>query len=178
MNSIARYLLAGLLTPAATPVSAVPIMLSVGDSDRFQWSGGLGPIDSPADGYRIIVGSAPVAIDVTDGFITGDEFMVTFDDRAAPFSVTTGSVAAGIDTGATTFADAIADSRLSSASVVLGAGTWDIDISVVELAPNFSGGAGFIGARAAAVPEPGAWSLLGFGLLAFGFLRLRRMTAG
>ena len=56
-----------------------------------------------------------------------------------------------------------ADSRLSKVSFVLAAGTWDIDINVIDTALSLTTGEGFIQALTF-VPEPSTLVLVAIGL--------------
>ena len=127
----------------SAPAFAAPIVLTPGTSDSFSWSGGIGPINSPADGYQITVGGGGAIIDVVDCCIIGDRFEITFDDGTSPFTIPTSAIQAGDDgvsSGAFTIEQALADSRLSKAAVSLSTGTWDIDIEVVDLASGSTRG--------------------------------------
>ena len=143
---------------SASPASALPVTLLVGGGwSTFTWTGGLGAIDSPADGYQV-TSATPIEIQVVDCCVIGDRFDIYVNNV---YSSTTSAVApadVGVPSGAFTGPAAWADPRLSKRSFVLGAGTWDIDLSVLS---GSSSGSGFIQVL---VPEPDALLLLAVGL--------------
>lgn len=161
-----RWLLAlGL----AAPASALALTLTVdGGWNTFDWTGGLGGIDSPADGYTVTSATA-IEIQVVDCCVIGDRFEIFVNDVSYTLPSTTAPANAGLPSGAFNGPTAWTDTRPSKVSFVLPAGTYDIDISVYALAPNLlqggslSSGEGFIQALTS-VPEPGALLLLALGL--------------
>ncbi|MDX5360814.1 MAG: PEP-CTERM sorting domain-containing protein [Alphaproteobacteria bacterium] len=177
-----RLLTAAAIAAAAVlgtqAASAAPVTLTVDGAYEIFGFSGLGAITSPADGYQVTVGAGGALIDVVDCCIVGDEFDVTFDDGASPFTLSSSAINPaddGVNTGAITMPDALADGRLSSlVGVYLSPGLWDIDIVLTRVAAGTSFGDGFIQARSAAVSEPALLALFGLGLLGIGVAAQRR----
>jgi hypothetical protein len=117
IGAVALLLLALLVF--SSPASALPLTLVVdGGWTLFSWTGGLGSIDSPADGFQF-TSATSVQIQITDSSVIGDRFEVFVSDA----SYTTTSLIApaddGVPSGAFTGPAAWADSRLSQVSFVL-----------------------------------------------------------
>lgn len=149
-------LLLGLLAWAA-PASAIPLAVD-GGWQVFQWTG-AGAIDSPADGFQF-TSAGSVEIQITDSALIGDEFEIFVNGVSVAFSSNTNPLELGFPSGAFTGPAAWADTRLSKVSLVLGPGSYDIDISATEVASGSLSG-GFI--QALSVPEPTALALLAVG---------------
>lgn len=145
----------------AAPATALPVTLVVdGGWQQFTFTGGLGPIDSPADGYTI-TSATPIEIQVVDCCVIGDRYEIFVNNVSYTVTSTVAPADVGVPSGAFTGPDSWADARLSKVSFVLAAGTYDIDLSVI--ANVGSTGAGFIQALTS-VPEPDALVLLAVGL--------------
>ena len=145
----------------SAPASALPVTLVVnaGWAD-FDWSGGLGSIDSPADGFQV-TSATPIEIQIVDCCVIGDRYQILVNNVVHVMTSTIAPADDGVPSGAFNGPDAWADARLSKVSFVLAAGTWDIDINVIDTALSFTSGNGFIQAL---VPEPHALLLLAVGL--------------
>ena len=115
--------------------------------------------------------TGPVMFDITDAFQKGDSFDVNINSGAITF--TTSSVPVD-PSGATTDPNlAFADPTYSSGSVLLGPGSYTVDVTV-DSSPYGGGGAYLQVASVSSVPEPSSMFLVGGGLLAT-FLAKRRM---
>lgn len=179
-NSARVLCLLAVLVGSTSSAFAAPIVVGSG-WQTFDWFDGLGPIDSPADGYQFTA-LGPVEIRVVDCCRIGDQFDV-FVNGGAGF--TTSAIQAGTDgigSGAFTGDAAWADTRLSKGSLVLGSGIYDIDISVIRLASGSSIGAGFFRVDAAPVaqpvPEPGSFLLFGAAAAGLGARARSRRRCG
>ena len=106
--------------------------------------------------------TAPGTLQVTDAFIFGDTFSVFVNSVLA---FTTGG---GTQTGPTTSDPDLAFSGTGydHGFIVLGAGSYSVDIFTLAT-PNSSGGGAYVQVLDATsqVPEPGSLSLLALGLL-------------
>jgi hypothetical protein len=160
MAAVALLLLA--LVVSSSPASALPITLVVdGGWTSFSFTGGLGSIDVPVDGFQV-TSATPVEIQVVDCCVIGDRYEILVNNVAYTTTSLIAPADDGDPSGAFTGPASWADSRLSKVSFVLAAGTWDIDINVIDTAPSASTGGGFI----QALPEPDALLLLAAGLAA------------
>ena len=170
MAAVALLLLALVVS---SPAAALPVTLVVdGGWSQFDWTGGLGPIDLPADGFQF-TSATSVVVQITDCCVIGDRFEILVNNAV---HTTTSAVAPaddGVPSGAFDGPDSWADPRLSKVSFVLAAGTWDIDINVIDTNPIASSGTGFI----QVLPEPGSLLLLAIGLGALLLLRTPRPQA-
>jgi len=144
----------------AAPAGAVSIAVD-GGWTNFSWVGGPGPIDTPADGYQF-TSATSVEIQITDCCTIGDRFEIFVDSVSQGLTSATAPADFGVPSGAFTGPASWADSRLSKISLVLGPGTYDIDISVVTSVSILSSG-GFIQVLSI-VPEPSVLGLLALGL--------------
>ena len=159
--AVALLLLAHLVS--SSPASALPLTLVVdGGWTLFSWTGGLGSIDSPADGFQL-TSATGVEIQITDCCRIGDRFEILVNN--APYITTSATAPAddGVPSGAFDGPDSWADARLSKVSFTLAAGTWDIDINVIDTALSLTTGEGFIQALTF-VPEPSTLVLVAIGL--------------
>jgi hypothetical protein len=93
----------------------------------------------------------------------GDRYEILVNN--SPYITTSATAPAddGVPSGAFTGPASWADSRLSKVSFVLAAGTWDIDINVIDTALSLTTGEGFIQVLTF-IPEPDALLLLAVGL--------------
>ena len=162
---LARALL-GLALAAASPAAAVTITVDAGWAN-FSWVGGLGSIDTPSDGYQLTALTS-VEIQLTDATVIGDEFDLLVDGSPVLSTSAINPLQDGLPSGAVTGPNAWADPRLSKGSLVLGPGTYQLDIEVTRLSANILGGGqnqnggGFI--QVITAPEPGTLALLALGL--------------
>jgi len=151
----------------AAPAGAVPIAVD-GGWTIFTWTGGLGSIDIPADGYQL-TSLTSVQIQITDSATIGDEFELFVDSVSELNTSAIDPLLDGVPSGAFTGPAAWADSRLSKGSIVLAPGTYQIDVDVTRLSANILGGGqnqsggGFIQVLSI-VPEPSVLGLLALGL--------------
>ena len=149
------FVAATLAFALASPAGAVSIAVD-GGWQLFQWTGGTGAIDTPADGYQF-TSATSVEIQITDSTLIGDRFEVFVNSVSQGLTSATDPGDLGVPSGAFTGPDAWADGRLSKISLVLGPGSYDIDISVTTSVASTGGG--FIQVLSA-VPEPRALALL------------------
>jgi hypothetical protein len=159
---IAAVALLLLALVVSSPAAALPVTLVVdGGWTGFSWTGGLGPIDSPADGFQV-TSATSVVIQITDCCVIGDRLEILVNNAVHTTTSATAPADDGVPSGAFNGPDSWADSRLSKVSFVLAPGTWDIDINVIDTNPIASSGNGFI----QVLPEPDALLLLAAGLAA------------
>ena len=149
------------------PAAADPIPLPLGEWAFFSWAG-LGPIDSPSDGFTLTT-SVPVNVRVTDIAVTGDALDLLVNGAVAASSPL---VEGDLLTGISDPDEAWAHPLFSKLLLPLPAGQYHLNISTRALAPCCSGGDGYI--RADPVPEPSTVTLVGFGIMALGFCAFRR----
>src|SRR5262245_27787105 len=154
------WLALGISSPAAATSITVD-----GGWLNFTWTDGIGPIDTPSDGFQF-TSATSVVVQITDAGLIGDRFEIFVD--SASQGLTSAPVGSG-PSGAFSGPAAWADSRLSKISLNLGPGSYDIDISVNTSIAVPAGG--FIQVLSV-VPEP---SLLG--MLALGFAGLLGLGA-
>lgn len=115
----------------AAPASAAVVVPDTGTTDyRFQWDGGLGPIDSIQGGNGAFEWSltltteSDVTFSATDNFVVGDEFALVLDGAETPWTST--GLAGDYFTG--------------SYSATLDPGTYVFTLDVTALAPGFTSG--------------------------------------
>jgi hypothetical protein len=150
--AVAVLLLALLFS---SPASAVSIAVD-GGWTNFSWSDGIGPIDSPSDGYQF-TSATSVVVQITDSTLIGDVFEIFVNSVSVGLTSTpVGSGPSGAFSGPVAWAD----SRLSKIQLALGPGTYDIDIDVDTSIAVPAGG--FIQVLSV-VPEPGTLALLALG---------------
>ncbi len=126
---------------------------------NFYWSGSAPVYATPS--FTVTWGGT-FRLWVTDGFITGDQFEVYVDNVLA---FTTNSVTKDIDTFATNGDSAWGDYRLSKGSILLGPGSYVVDIKVIDQTTLVAGGGAFIRATCeTVVPEPSSVLALVSGL--------------
>lgn len=134
----------------------------------FQWTGGAGAIDTPADGFQFTSASS-VIVQITDSSLIGDLFQIFVNGASVATSSATNPGEFGFPSGAFNGPAAWADARLSKVALALGPGSYDIDI-VVTTSVGSTGG-GFIQVLSV-VPEPRMLALLALGCVALlGFAR-------
>ena len=172
MKHLKMLLTAGFLVFSVTQAWAIP--LTVGSAPQlFEFTGGTGWIDNPADGYQLTL-TGSTRIDLTDRLMIGDQYRL-FVNGVALMTTSTPSIwLDGIQTGTTTFDQAWANPFLSKGSLYLTAGTYDLDISVIRVASGVNYGSGYI--RATSVPEPSTLLMLGAGILGLGLFQYRNWS--
>ena len=156
-----------LCVASSAPAHAIAIAVDSGWTN-FSWVGGIGAIDTPADGYQF-VSAVSVTVQITDSALIGDRFEIFVN--GASVGLSSAPVGAG-PSGAFTGPTAWANANLSKLSLNLGPGSYDIDIVVTASVVNTTSG-GFI--QVLSVPEPGTLALLALGcagLLATGTARV------
>lgn len=172
MKHLKMLLTAGFLVFSVTQAWAIP--LTVGSSPQlFEFVGGTGWIDNPADGYQVTL-TGSTRIDITDRLMIGDQYRLFVNGVALMTTSTPSIFLDGIQTGTTTFDQAWANPFLSKGSLYLTAGTYDLDISVIRVASGVNYGSGFI--RATSVPEPSTLLMLGAGILGLGLFQYRKWS--
>jgi hypothetical protein len=163
-------LVVGLVVICAGQAWAIP--LTVGGSPQlFEFTGGTGFIDNPSGGYQLTL-SGSARIDLTDRLMIGDQYRLYVNSA---LMLTTSAINVSLDgdqTGTTTFAAAWANPYLSKGSLLLGAGTYQLDIEAIRVAAGVNYGSGFI--RAVSVPEPNTLLMLGMGILLLGLFQYNR----
>lgn len=172
MKHLKMLLTAGFLVFSVTQAWAIP--LTVGSSPQlFEFVGGTGWIDNPADGYQLTLAGS-TRIDITDRLMIGDQYRLFVNGVALMTTSTPSIFLDGIQTGTTTFDQAWANPFLSKGSLYLGPGFYDLDISVIRVASGVNYGSGFI--RATSVPEPSTLLMLGAGILGLGLFQYRKWS--
>jgi hypothetical protein len=145
------------LSPAAVSASALTVG---GKWETFFFENGLAPINTPAEGFQI-TSDAPFSIKITDAWAAGDCFDVKVNNAllfSSPLVANTGlAITNNPD-------DAYRNPVYSKGMFVLNPGTYQIDITLTQLAKGYPHGAGFIKAGPV-VPVPVPFWLLGTGLL-------------
>jgi hypothetical protein len=157
--------------------AAVPLVPN-SDWQEFIWTDGLGAVESPVTGYQLTLNEEGT-IDLVDCCIIGDRFELIIDDGQTQTTLLTTAINPlldGTDSGVYINGDdAWANADLSKGSIVLAAGTYQVDINVVRSAANlaaggtFDNGQGFI--RVSSIPIPAAVWLFGSGLGLLGWFR-------
>ena len=174
MKRLKMLLATGFLAFSVTQVWAIPTTLTVGSSpELFQFVGGTGWVDIPADGYQLITTSS-IRIDIVDRLMIGDQYRLFVNGTAMMTTSTTSWYMDGVQTGTNTFDEAWANPFLSRGSLYLGPGTYDLDISAIRVAKGVNYGSGFI--RATSVPEPSTLLMLGAGILGLGLFQYRKWS--
>jgi hypothetical protein len=174
MKHLKMLLTAGFLVFSVTQAWAIPQPLVVDSSPSlFEFTGGKGWIDIPADGYRLTADSS-VRIDLTDRLLIGDQYKLYVNGVAMMTTSPIKYYLDGVQTGINTFDEAWANPFLSKGSLYLGPGTYDLDISVVRVASGVNYGSGYI--RATSVPEPSTLLMLGGGILGLGLFQYRKWS--
>ena len=144
---------------------AVPLQVDSG-WQSFSWDG-LG-FTTPS-----FLLSGPATIDLTDRYIIGDQFSLY--DGATLLGTTSDTYWDGLPSGCSTGDACWANPFVSKGSFLLGVGSHSLRIKVVDTAPRYPSGSGFIRATSTSVPEPGSLALLGAGLLGLAMLRRRQV---
>lgn len=150
---------------AATAAQATTI--SVGSGWQYFSFGGEG--SSWSDTFEFTL-TESARLNVTDAYLSGDQFAVYLNGNLL------GNTSAPGSTGDQIGGDydaAFADSRWSSASFILGAGTYQVSGTTL-LSPFGSGGAAL---QLAPVPEPETYAMMGLGLAAVALARRRSKKA-
>jgi len=161
--------LTGLIAPC---LKADVLPLNTWES--FSWSDG-GVLPSAVSPTYTFTTTGNTLLEVTDGFNIGDEFDVmitgtvnTSFDTSTINPTQDGVLGPGVD-GPTSWAD----TDYSHGSILLGAGTYTVNIDITRNALGFTGGAAFI-QDTSAVPEPSSVALLAVALIALGCVVQRR----
>jgi hypothetical protein len=172
MKHLKMLLAAGLLAFSVTQAWAIP--MTVNSSPRlFEFTGGIGWIDDPADGYQLeLTGST--RIDIVDRLMIGDQYRLFVNGTAVMTTSTTSWYLNGVQTGTDTFAEAWANPFLSKGTLYLGPGIYDLDIYAVRVAQGVTYGSGYI--KATSVPEPSTLLMLGAGILGLGLFQYRKWS--
>jgi hypothetical protein len=153
---------------AFAAVSATAATLPVSTNwSTFNWSSGPGVMAIPS--FDLTTGGL-TTIQVTDAYITGDQFEVYVDGL---LKLTTNSVREMGGSYAASGDDAWPDARYSKGWFDLGAGDYVIEIKNIA---GYTSGDGYIRAiQGEAVPEPMSLVLGAMGLAAMGGLRKLRV---
>jgi hypothetical protein len=144
--------LAAALIAAAVPSLRADV-LPLDTWEGFSWSD-AGVLPSAASPTYTFTTTTDTQLQITDGFVIGDEFSVTisgtvnttFDTSAINPSLD------GVGGPGTTGPTSWADTDYSQATYDLGAGTYTVSIDIIKNAKGFTDGAAFI--QDASVPEP------------------------
>jgi hypothetical protein len=172
MKSVKMLLAVGFVLALTSQAFAIP--LTAGSSpELFQFVGGTGSIDIPANGYQLtLAGSAQ--IDITDRLMIGDQYRLFVNGVAMMTTSTPLNYLDGVQTNTITFDQAWANPFLSKGSLYLGPGTYQLDISAIRVASGVTYGSGYI--RATSVPEPSTLLMLGAGILGLGLFQYRKWS--
>lgn len=172
MKSMKLFLAIGFALVLAGQAFAIP--LTVDSSPQlFEFVGGTGWIDNPADGYQVTL-TGSTRIDLTDRLMIGDQYRLFVNGVAMMTTSTPSNYLDGVQTGTTTFDQAWANPFLSKGSLYLSAGTYDLDIQAIRVASGVDYGSGYI--RATSVPEPSTLLMLGAGILGLGLFQYRNWS--
>ncbi len=156
---------------AVQPAKAVPLGADTGWA-TFSWSGGVGTAWTPAFDLTL---TSTSELKVTDAFFNGDRFNVFANGSLL------GETSAPDNDGSTIGDDydaAFASASWSSATFILGPGTYTITGALTELATGFTSGGAALRVDTV-VPLPATLLLMlgAFGLLGGVKLRSRRVAA-
>lgn len=177
MKHLKMLLAAGFLAFSVTQAWAIPTTLEVGGSpELFEFTGGKGWIDIPAEGYQLTT-TTSVRIDLVDRLMIGDQYKLFVSGDTVTTMTTSGTFnywLDGVQTSTYTFDEAWSNPFLSKGSLYLGPGTYDLDISAIRVASGVNYGSGYI--RATSVPEPSTLLMLGAGILGLGLFQYRKWS--
>ena len=132
MKKMKVLLAVGFVLVLAGQAAAIPLTVN-SSPELFQFVGGTGSIDIPANGYQLtLTGSA--RIDMTDRLMIGDQYRLFVNGVALMTTSTPNVFLDGAQTGTTTFDEAWANPFLSKGSLYLGPGSYQLDISAIRVA--------------------------------------------
>ncbi|HRP07741.1 MAG TPA: PEP-CTERM sorting domain-containing protein [Gemmatimonadales bacterium] len=174
MNRLARFtrILAAASVLFAAPANAqLPVD---GGWQQFFWSS-VGATESPFDSF-VFNPPTVVKITVTDAFVVGDQFRLSWTGTTSGFFDTSVPIDDDSDIGAD--ADgALANPDWSSGWAIFGPGSYNFTLETILTATCCSGGGAFIRADTeqigSTVPEPATMTLLATGLAAMAASRRR-----
>jgi hypothetical protein len=172
MKSMKLFLAVGFALVLAGQAFAIP--LTVGSAPQlFEFTGGIGWIDNPADGYQLTL-TGSTRIDITDRLMIGDQYRLFVNGVAMMTTSTPSNYLNGVQTGTSTFDEAWANPFLSKGTLYLGPGVYDLDIYALRVASGVNYGSGYI--QATSVPEPSTLLMLGAGILGLGLFQYRKWS--